>query len=441
MVSQLHYDHLPSTDAPWASLVSNSMLPRVRWRRLRQKFSRHRLQKAVRMNTSSTTVESSDTNLKYRAVFPQRRPGPSRAGTRWFGGVNRSPPLIFRPAKFLRKLIPQPATPTHGHYKTHGNASHRVASKKVVKSGHKGKGTGKDSQKSGPSSGGKGGKGKGGNNSQPPPNGYRFPPLLDDTRPPKTFGCPFYISDPLQFHDCSSLRLRRSSDVSQHLMRSHLLRTMRFVRRRDTESTERAESEESMQQDGTCVNPNGIRLYHQLCRMEFNGPNAEESLQDHCNNTMCYKAGIEETGVMLPAEFRALIAARDSVPGGVAKWYAMWAVCFPPLITTRFRTVPASPYVETTVPRELGEYTIRQALSNRLMGDQSLVTDQIVNQIYLGDTQTDFEVQQTVQDHQQERDLELQRADYEAFYQQASSQQAEDWTWDSLPPNQHGGPQ
>ncbi|KAF5678860.1 ankyrin 3 [Fusarium denticulatum] len=315
----------------------------------------------------------------------------------------------------------------------------RVSSKKVVKPGHKGKGTGKDSQKSSSSGGSKGGKGRGGSNGPPPPDGWRFP-SLGDSRPPKTFGCPFYISDPLQFHECSSLRLRRSSDVSQHLMRSHLLRTMRFVRRRDTETTDRAESEESMQQDGTCANANGIRLYHQKCRMEFNGPNAEENLQDHCNNTVCYKAGIEQTGVMLPAEFRALIAARDSVTGGVAKWYAMWAVCFPPLVTTRFRNVPASPYVETTVPRELGEYTIRQALSNG-MGDQSLITDQIVNQIYLGDAQTDLEVQQTVQDLQQERDLKLQQADYEAFYRPASSQQAMDWTWDNLPPGQYGGPQ
>ncbi|KAG9497552.1 hypothetical protein J7337_010413 [Fusarium musae] len=290
------------------------------------------------------------------------------------------------------------------------------------------------------SGGGKGGKGRGGSNGPPPPDGWRFPPL-GDIRPPKTFGCPFYISDPLQFHECSSLRLRRSSDVSQHLMRSHLLRTMRLVRRRDTETTVRAESEESMQQDGTCANANGIRLYHQKCRMEFNGPNAEENLQEHCNNTVCYKAGIEQTGVMLPAEFRALIAARDSVTGGVAKWYAMWAVCFPPLVTTRFRTVPASPYVETTVPRELGEYTIRQALSNGLMGDHSLITDQIINQIYLGDAQTDLEVQQTVQDQQQERNLKLQQADYEAFYRQASPQQAMDWTWDNLPPGQYGGPQ
>ncbi|KAG5746613.1 hypothetical protein H9Q70_010697 [Fusarium xylarioides] len=224
-------------------------------------------------------------------------------------------------------------------------------------------------------------------------------------------------------------------------MRSHLLRTMRLVRRRDTETIDRAESEESMQQDGTCVNANGIKLYHQKCRVEFNGPNAEENLQHHCNNIVCYEAGIEQTGVMLPAEFRALIDARDSVTGGVAKWYAMWTVCFPPLVTTRFRTVPASPYVETTVPRELGEYTIRQALSNGFMGDQSLITDQIVNRIYLGDAMTDLEVQQTVQDQQQEREVELNRADYEAFYQPASSQQAMDWNWDNLPPGQYGGPQ
>ncbi|KAH7178774.1 hypothetical protein DER46DRAFT_592070 [Fusarium sp. MPI-SDFR-AT-0072] len=426
MVSQLSYDHGPSMDAPWATLASNSRFSRIRWRRLRQKFSRHRLQTAVPINTSSTTVDSSDTNLKCGI--------PAAASS----DLSRYPLVEWghQATKLLSKLNPQSAPPNNGHYKTYGNTSHGVSSKKVDKAGHKGKSTGKDTRKSGSGGGGKGGKGKGGNNSQPPPDGYRFPPL-GDTRPPKTFGCPFYMTDPLQFHECSSLRLRRSSDVSQHIMRSHLLRAMKLVRRRATESTDRAESEESMQQAGTCANANGIRLYHTTCRIEFCGPNAEENLQNHCNNIVCFKAGIEQTGVLLPSEFRDLIAARDSVTGGVAKWYAMWRVCFPPLVTTRFRTVPASPYVETTVPREQGEYTIRQALST--MWDRSLI-DQIVNRIYLGDAQTDIEVQQTVQDQQQERDLKLRQADYEVFYQSASSQQAMDWAWDNLPPDQYGGP-
>ncbi|KAL5610195.1 hypothetical protein FOVSG1_004876 [Fusarium oxysporum f. sp. vasinfectum] len=432
MVSQLSYHHGPFVDVRRATLASNSRFSRIRWRRLRQKFSRHQLQTPVPINTSTTTVDSSDTNLEY-GIPAAASSDLSHPLVEW---GHQATPWLYR---LLSKLNTQSAPPNNGYYKTYGNTSHRVSSKKVEKSGHKGKSTVKDARNSGSGGGGKGGKGKGGNNSQPPPDGYRFPPL-GDTRPPKTFGCPFYMTDPLQFHKCSSLRLRRPNDVSQHIMRSHLLRRIKLVRRRDAESTDNAESEERMQEAGTCTNANDIRLYHTTCRIEFCGPNAEENRQNHCDNIVCYKVGIEQTGVLLPSEFRDLIAARDSVTGSVAKWYAMWGVCFPPLVTTRFRTVPASPYVETTVPREQGEYTIRQALRNMLMGDRSLTFDQVVNQIYLGDAQTDIDVQQTVQYQQQERDLKLQQADYDAFYQSASSQQAMDWDWDNPPPDQHGGP-
>jgi hypothetical protein len=447
MLPKLSYYHGPSPEAPLASLASSTRLPRkIRWRHLRQKLSRHRRQTAAAINGSSTTVDSSDITLK-DGIPAAAYSDLSYPLVEW---GHQATPTVVRPTFYnlLSKLIPQSAPPNNGHYKTYGTTSHKTPSKKTDKAGHRGKSTGKDARHPGSGGGGKGGRGRGGNNGQPPPDGYRYPPL-GDKRPPKTFGCPFYMTDPLQYHECSSLRLRRPSDVSQHIGRSHLLREIKLTRRRDTESADKTETEEKMQQAGACTNANGIRLYHTRCRIEFYGPSAEDNLQNHCNNIVCYPAGIEETGVLLPSEFKDLRAERDSATGSVAKWYAMWRVCFPPLITTRFRTVPASPYVETTVPREQGEYTIRQALNNVFtsMGDPRPMFDQIVNGIYLGESQADAEVQQIVQDQQQQRDLMLQQADYDAFGQSAptfSSQQAMDWSW-SNPTNwnsdQHGGPQ
>ncbi|KAH7226824.1 hypothetical protein BKA60DRAFT_188940 [Fusarium oxysporum] len=400
MVSQSSYHRGPSLDAPLATLASNSRFSKSRLHRLRQTFSLQRWQTSAPINTSSTTVDSSDISLKYG--IPAVASGDLSYPLVEWG--HQATPTVLRPTfyKLLNKLAPQSASPNNGHYKTYGTTSHQTRSKKSDKAGHRRKSTSKGTRDSGSGGGGKGGKGRGGSNGPPPPDGYRFPPF-GDSRPPKYLGCPFYMTEPLRHHACSSLRLSRPSDVSQHIMRTHLLQEINLVLRRDTESTDRTETGEA----GTCTNANDIRRYHARCRMEFHGPNAEENLRDHCRNFKCYEAGIEETGVMLLSEFKNLTNARDAANGSVAKWYAMWRVCYPPT-STRGRTVPASPYVETTVPREQGEYIIRQALMSST--DQSLVSGQIVNGIYLG-VETDREVQQIVQDQQQQqRDLELQGA-------------------------------
>ncbi|KAF4415735.1 hypothetical protein FACUT_13134 [Fusarium acutatum] len=407
MVSQSSCHHGSSLDAPLATLVSNSRLPKIRFRRLRQKFSLPRWQTSAPINTSSTTVNSSDTSLK-NGVPAVASGDLSYPWVEW--GHQATPtPATFRPQfyKLLSRLSPQSASPNRDHYKTHGTTSHHTRSKKPEKAGNRRKSTSKGARDAGSGGGGKGGKGRGGSNG-PPPDGHRFP-SVGDTRPPKHFGCLFYMTDPLRHHQCSNLRLSRPSDVSQHIIRKHLLRDINL--RRGTASIDTTEAEENVQQAGTCINADSIRRYHARCRMEFHGRNAEEKLLDHCRN-FCPEAGIEDTGVMLPSEYQDLKDARDAVTGSVAKWYAMWGVCYPAVTRTtltRFRTVPASPYVETTVPREQGEYVIRQALMSAST-NQGLAFDQIVNGIYLGGVETDRGIQQIVLVQQRQRDLELRQA-------------------------------
>ncbi|PNP85186.1 hypothetical protein FNYG_01415 [Fusarium nygamai] len=375
MVSQSSYHYGSSLDA------SKSRSLRMRWPHLRQKLSPRIWQKSTPINnTSSTTVDSSDISLKngIPAVAAGDLNYPS---VEWGEGRQATPTF----SKLFSKLVLQPASPNNGHYKTQGTTSHQTRSKRPDKAGQRRKSASKGARDAGSGSGsgggGKGGKGRGGGNGPPPPDGWRFPPL-GDARPPKCLGCPFYMTEPLRYHECSSLRLQRPSDVSQHIKRTHLLQEIGLGFLRDTESIDRTEGSEA----GTYTNANDITLYHATCRIEFHGPTAEENRQDHCRNLECVEAGIEDTGVMLPAEYDILTGARDAVSGSVAKWYAMWKVCYPPVrrvgyppatttILTRFRTVPASPYVS-----------------------------------YLGGDETDRELQQIVQDQQRQRDLDIRQA-------------------------------
>ncbi|KAF4954478.1 hypothetical protein FGADI_5257 [Fusarium gaditjirri] len=410
MISLPSYRHKQSLDTSLASVSSNLRFSKIRFRRLRQKFSVEPWQISIPINTSSTTVGSSDISLK----IPEVALGDLSYPLADWG--HQATPTAFRPTfyKLLSKLVPQtpqPVSPNSGQYKTHGTTSHQSQSNKSDKAGHKRESTGKGARDFGSSGGGKGGKGGGSDEPPPPPYGYRFP-HPGDARPPKHLGCPFYITEPLRHHHCSNLRLSRPSDVSQHIMRKHLLRDINLVLRRGTKSTDTTEPEEKMQQAGTCTKPDGIRRYHATCRMEFYGPTAEENLQYHIDNVECCEMGIEETGVMLPAEFKNLTKERDAVSGTAAKWYAIWRLCYPAVFrtTSSVRTVPASPYIETTAPREQGEHVIRQAQRSISMGDRSLNLDQIINDIYLGSAQPDTEVQQIVQKERLRRQFELQEA-------------------------------
>ncbi|KAF9765395.1 hypothetical protein IL306_002339 [Fusarium sp. DS 682] len=231
------------------------------------------------------------------------------------------------------------------------------------------------------------------------------------------------MTDPARYHECSNLRLRRPSDVSGHIARCHLLQEKILVTGRDTESADEAETVEEMQQTGTCKSPDGIKLYHPRCRMEFFGRDAAENLKRHCDEGRCPLMGIEETGMLLPEEFDILLSESKKVTSSVAKWYAMWGVCFPPLSTSKVLTVPPSPYLEMTVSRELGQELVLQALNSVFMENLNLnsICDQIISGIYLGKSQTDAEVRQIVQGQQQQRMMLLQQAQYEELYRSVSS--------------------
>ncbi|KAI1028711.1 hypothetical protein LB503_002601 [Fusarium chuoi] len=426
MVSQSSYHHGLSLGA------SKSRVPGLRWSNLRQKLSSHKSQTSAPINTSSTTVDSSDISLKNG--IPAVAAGDLSSPSLEWGHGNQAIPTAFRPTfyKLLSKLAPQSPSPNNGHYKTQGTTSHQTRSNKPEKAGQRRKSSSKGARDFGSGSGsgsgpGSGGGGKGGKgNGPPPPDGWRFP-HLGDARPPKHLGCPFYLTDPLRHHQCSNLRLSRPSDVSLHLFRKHVLREINL----GTTSTDTTEADENAQHAGSCKNADGITRYHPTCRMEFHGPNAEEKLRNHCLN-WCDEAGIEESGVMLPSEFEKLKKARDGANGTVAKWYAMWRICYPP-ISTRGRIVPASPYVETTVPREQCEHIIRQALLSST--NQRVNPRQIVDEIYFGET--DREVQRIVQIQQEEPDSEVQ----EAFTSTSTSSHPPSTGFDlwSLPLQQEAG--
>ncbi|KAF4337739.1 ankyrin 3 [Fusarium beomiforme] len=418
MATQYSFVHEIPPDTPLVSLASHRRFSKAGWRRLRQKISRRRRFVPAATNGSSTTVDSSDIDTK-GGVLAAAYSDLSYPMAEW-GHQTIHVVSVSMFLKFFHNFIPPSASPNHGYYRSHGNTSHRVHSSKVDKASHKGKGTLRITQNTpgshgGSSGGGRKGTGRGGNNGKPPPkDGHRYPSV---TQPPKIFGCPFYVTDPITYHECSNIRLRRTSDVSGHLARRHLLQDKILGTGRghghDVESADEAETVEEMQQTGTCKSPNDIKLYHANCRKEFFGPTASEMLKRHTDDELCPSMGTEETGMLLPREFQTLLSESKKVNSSVAKWYAMWRVCFPSLSTSKV-AVPPSPYLDMTVSREHGRQVVSQALSHMFVSIASLdlICDQIISRIYLGKSHTDAEVQQIVRDQQQQRTIELQQAQY-----------------------------
>ncbi|KAM0205483.1 hypothetical protein ACHAPA_009657 [Fusarium lateritium] len=188
-------------------------------------------------------------------------------------------------------------------------------------SGHK---TKRQMQRRGINSGDKGedGKGKG---KAPPPDGPRYPPSGPTLR--KRFECPFHKDSPDWYYMCKGKCMPRISDVTNHLKRRHLLLRVGIDLGRNTQ-------------------PQDIVDYCPRCRIEFHGFGAAGRLQDHLGQeNKCQEATIQQTGVMLLAEFEELKRELRSASDEVAKWFIIWRMCFlqiPP---------PSSPYVETIIPR------------------------------------------------------------------------------------------
>ncbi|CCT63203.1 related to ankyrin 3 [Fusarium fujikuroi] len=168
-------------------------------------------------------------------------------------------------------------------------------------------------------------------------DGLRYP---QQTNPPKVFGCPFYISDPAQHHECSSFRLRRLADVSQHIVRSHML------------GDNVPDILPSISSDKICV-------YCTWCRQEFHGSGAERRLHDHSTACQARKrpATIEETGVLVPEEFKELRSELMMASGNIAKWNVIWHKCFP-------HTPAPPPYVDIPASQPEAQRILQQLLAS-----------------------------------------------------------------------------
>ncbi|KAF5573388.1 ankyrin protein [Fusarium pseudoanthophilum] len=230
---------------------------------------------------------------------------------------------------------------------------------------------------------------------------------------PGVFACPFYNTDPVEYHKCSHIRLGRPSDVSWHLERRHTLQEEKLCTAQGAEAALRNGKEK-----GPCTDPKHIKVYCTICRLRFLGRDAEVDLERHQAESICQLKTIEETGMLLPKELERVVTERSSVTTSPEdKWYAMWNECFPPLTTTRFRNVPASPYVQITAAREAAETHIRQVLGKLpiSMDDRRSAFDEIVSVLYPVQFGADAEVKKIVNDQQIKRTSALQEAEFDEF--------------------------
>lgn len=231
--------------------------------------------------------------------------------------------------------------------------------------------------------GGGGGGGKknggvngGGSGGKQPPDGHRFPDPPPHSAP-QFFACPFHKFDPVRYDCCSSVRLTRLCDVSQHIWRCHRLRDVK-QKTANAKHADNAGSTDNVELVGSAEAEEKVAVYCPKCRMEFFGTTAEANLRQHLPCQTPQPATSEQTGVLLPKEFEGLVEARKKATGDIPKWYAMWNACLPN------KPPPKSPYfalpgqeavvetstvvpeveVETLVPRSQGEEIIRQALQD-----------------------------------------------------------------------------
>ncbi|EWG47516.1 hypothetical protein FVEG_07594 [Fusarium verticillioides 7600] len=236
---------------------------------------------------------------------------------------------------------------------------------------------------------------------------------LNEIHIPGVFACPFYNTDHVKYHECSHIRLRRPSDVSWHLERSHTLQEVKLCTAQGAEA-----AISNGKEKGLCTNPKDIKVYCTICRLMFRGRDAEVDLERHQAESICQLKTIEGTGMLLPRELEEVITERSSATASPEdKWYAMWSVCFRPLATTRFRNVPASPYVQITAAREAAERLICQVLGKlRIpMEDHKSASNEILSGLYPVQFGGDAEVKKIVNDLQKKRTSALQEAEFDEF--------------------------
>ncbi|RBR12030.1 hypothetical protein FVER53590_04371 [Fusarium verticillioides] len=280
---------------------------------------------------------------------------------------------------------------------------------------------------------GGGKKNGGGNGGKQPPDGHRYPVPPPHTGPQKNppFACPFHKFDPARYDCCSSVRPKRPCDVSLHIRRCHLLEDVK-------QKTANAEPADNVELVGNAEAEEQVAFYCSKCRVEFFGTTAEANLRQHLPCQTPQPATIEQTGVLLPAEFNQLNAARTKASGDISKWNAMWKTCFPD------KPVPKSPYfalpgqeavtvlpevqVETPVPRSQAGEIIRRALKDCpshfifTQGETDTIVDQALNGIYPGEPKTSTDTRLEVQQRQTpQRQISQQQTSQQPFNGAATS--------------------
>lgn len=397
--------HKPPRREPLASLASHRRLPKRLLHFFQQKSPHDSETPLSSKRSSSTPSDSSDRSSDGKVVY-------SDTG---YPRIDGDHGFLNRIAQTLKLELDLESNDGH---KTYGSTQKRHADNPDKGSREEKKQKqGQGSRNTGGGDGGGGGKKNGGGNGggtggKQPPDGHRYPVPPPHSGPQKKppFACPFHKFDPVRYDCCSSVRLKRPSDVSQHIMRCHLLRDVK-LKTANAEHADNAEPADNVELVGNAKVEQDIALYCPKCRMEFFGTTAKANLRQHLPCQTPQPATIEQTGMLLPAELAQLNTARNKASGDIDKWNAMWKVCLPN------KPVPKSPYfalpgqeavVETLAPRSQGGEIIRRALhespSHFLFTDDDIdaIVNQALNGLYPGSsgaepqtsTHTRLEVQQ-----------------------------------------------
>ncbi|PNP61509.1 hypothetical protein FNYG_13796 [Fusarium nygamai] len=411
--------HKPSQREPLASPPSHKRLPKRLLHLFKQKSPHVSETPLASKRSSSTPSDSSDSSGDGVVVYSNTG-CPSIDGDQQVVTVDSEPAILRFLDRIAQRFKLELDLDSSDGHKTHGYSQKRHGDNPDQGSREEKK------QKQGQGSrdtGGGGGGGKkhcGGNGGKQPPDGHRYPIPPPNSGPQNKppFACPFQKFDPVRYDCCSKVRLKRPSDVSQHIKRCHALKDVK----QKTANADDAEAADNVELVGNAEAEEEVALYCPKCRMEFFGTTAEANLRKHLPCQTPHPATIEQTGMLLPAEFIQLNAARTKASGDIPKWNAMWKTCFPN------KPVPKSPYfalpgqeavvetvsvvpevqVETLVPRSQGGEVIRQVLNDCpshflfVEGEIDAIVDQVLNGLYPGSsgpepqtsTDTRLEVQQ-----------------------------------------------
>ncbi|KAF5668264.1 ankyrin 3 [Fusarium denticulatum] len=407
----------PSRRKPLASPASHKRLLKRLWHLFKQKSPHDSETPLASKRSSSAPSNSSDSSgdgvVIYSDTGCPRIDGDQRVVT-----VDSEPAILRFLDRIAQRLKLELDLDNNDGHKTHGYSQKRHADNPDQGSREEKKQ--KQSQGSRDTGGGGGGgkKNGGGNGGKQPPDGHGYSvlPRQSDPQNKPPFACPFQKLDPVRYDCCTKVRLKRPSDVSQHIKRCHVLKDLK----EKTANADDAEPADSVELVGNAEAEEEVALYCPKCRMEFFGTTAEANLRKHLPCQTSQPATIEQTGMLLPAEFVQLNAARTKASGDIPKWNAMCKTCFPN------KPVPKSPYfalpgqeavtvlpeveVETLVPRSQGGEIIRRALNDCpshflfIEGEVDAIVDQVLNGLYPGSSgaeqQTSTDIRLEVQQRQ-----------------------------------------